>query len=381
MLLLILGLAKSMMGVLKGGCFMKRRFIIIACAAMAFALLAGCSGIGHKTISRDRFNYSAAISDSWQNQMLLNMVKLRYAETPVFVDVTSVISQYVVEGQINLGASFNNPLAGGSDTQSVGGIGRYTDRPTITYAPLIGEKFAKTLMTPIPPPAVFFLIQAGWPVDFVFRSCIQSVNTIQNRSGSHLNRREADPEFYRVVSLLRDIQKSGAVGMRIDLGEDKTEATVFTFRERNIDPAVQSKMSSVKRLLGLDPGQPEFRVVYGSAPRNNTEMAVLSRSLLEIIVELSSYIDIPEVHVAEGRSYATLFGQMDVSKEFGPLIEIHSQTDPPQDSYVSVRHRGYHFWIDDRDLRSKRMFSFIMLLFTLVEPKATLAPLVTIPTN
>jgi hypothetical protein len=64
MLLLILGLAKSMLGVLKGGCFMKRRFIIIASAAMAFALLAGCSGIGPKTIPRDRFNYSAAIAES-----------------------------------------------------------------------------------------------------------------------------------------------------------------------------------------------------------------------------------------------------------------------------------------------------------------------------
>jgi hypothetical protein len=151
---------------------MNTRLIIIASAAMLVALLAGCSGIGPKTIPRDRFNYSAAISDSWQNQMLLNIVKLRYAETPVFVDVTSVISQYAVEGQVNLGATFNNPLGGGSDTQSVGGTGKYTDRPTITYTPLIGEKFAKTLMTPIPPPAVFFIIQAGWPVDFVFRSCI-----------------------------------------------------------------------------------------------------------------------------------------------------------------------------------------------------------------
>ena len=110
-------------------------------------------------------------------------------------------------------------------------------------------------------------------------------------------------------------------------------------------------------------------------------MAVLSRSILEIIVELASYIDIPEAHLAEGRSYPMMMDQMDVSAEFGPLIEIHSQTDPPEDSYVTVRHRGYHFWIDDRDLRSKRMFSFLMLLFTLVEPKATLAPLVTIPTN
>jgi len=48
---------------------------------------------------------------------------------------------------------------------------------------------------------------------------------------------------------------------------------------------------------------------------------------------------------------------------------------------MACANRHYHFWIDDRDLRSKRMFSFLMLLFTLVEPKATLAPLVTIPTN
>lgn len=360
---------------------MKRRFAIVAVAAVTAAFLVGCAGIGPKTIPRDRFDYSAAISNSWQNQMLLNMVKLRYAETPVFVDVTSVISQYAVEGQINLGATFNNPLAGGSDTQSVGGSGKYTDRPTITYAPMIGEKFAKTLMTPIPPPAIFFLIQAGWPVDFVFRSCVRSVNTIQNRSGSQMSQQEADPEFYRLISLLRDIQKSGAVGMRIDVGEDKREATVFTFRQRGIDPGIESKISTVKMLLGLEPGRPEFRIIYGSAPRDNTEMAVLSRSILEIIVELSSYIDVPEAHVSEGRSYPMLMDQMDVSAEFGPLIEIHSQTDPPDDSYVSIRHRGYHFWIDDRDLRSKRMFSFLMLLFTLVEPKATLAPLVTIPTN
>ncbi len=42
---------------------------------------------------------------------------------------------------------------------------------------------------------------------------------------------------------------------------------------------------------------------------------------------------------------------------------------------------AYVLIVDNRDLRSKRMFSFIMLLFTLVEPKAALAPLVTIPTN
>ena len=362
---------------------MKKLFLISLFIVMVSVLIIGCTGIGPKTIPRDRFDYSAAISKSWQNQMLLNMVKLRYGETPVFVDVTSVISQYAVESQISLGAIFNNPLANSGDTQSIGGTGKYTDRPTITYAPMVGKKFAKTMMTPIPPPAIFFLIQSGWPVDFILRSCVKSVNTFQNRSGTRMLRHEADLNFYQLVSLLSDIQKSGAVSVRIEVDKNKREFTVFTFRRENIDPEIESKISSLKRLLNLEPGRREFRVVYSSAPRDKNEIAVLTRALLEIIIELSSYIDIPQAHISEGRSFPTLMGHMDLNAEFGPLIEIHSQTDPPkaQDSFVSVEHRGYYFWIDDRDMRSKRMFSFIMLLFTLVEPKEALAPMVTIPTN
>ena len=45
-------------------------------------------------------------------------------------------------------------------------------------------------------------------------------------------------------------------------------------------------------------------------------------------------------------------------------------------------YRGYWFWIDDRDMASKRLFSFLMFLFTLVETggKET-APVLTIPTQ
>jgi hypothetical protein len=69
-------------------------------------LLSGCAGIGPLTVSRDRFDYTEAISDSWKRQMLFNMVKIRYGDAPVFLDVSSVISQYQIGGQINLGATF-----------------------------------------------------------------------------------------------------------------------------------------------------------------------------------------------------------------------------------------------------------------------------------
>ena len=89
--------------------------------------IAGCKGIGPQTVSRDRFDYVNAVSDSWKRQMLLNLVKTRYADAPVFFDVSSVISQYSIEGQLNARGGQNDPPWG--DNWSVGVSGKYADRP------------------------------------------------------------------------------------------------------------------------------------------------------------------------------------------------------------------------------------------------------------
>jgi len=48
------------------------------------------------SVVRDRFDYVAAISDSWKRQTLRNLLKIRCADAPVFMDVTSVIGAYSV---------------------------------------------------------------------------------------------------------------------------------------------------------------------------------------------------------------------------------------------------------------------------------------------
>jgi hypothetical protein len=157
--------------------------------------------------------------------------------------------------------------------------------------------------------------------------------------------------------------------MRIELGKDQSEATVFTFRQKHIDPAVESKISAAKRLMGLKTGPQEFNVVYGSAPKDDAQIAVFSRSILEIIIELAPYMDVPQEDIEEGRSYPTLVDQMDVSAEFEPLITINSQMDKPLDAFIAVPFQGHWFWVDDRDFSSKRMFSFLLLLFSFLNRK------------
>ena len=205
-------------------------------------LVSGCSGIGPMTVPRDRFDYTAAISDSWKNQMLFNMVRIRYGDAPVFLDVTSVIGQYQVAGQINLGATMSNPPWNSSEI--VGAMGQYVDRPTITYTPIMGDKFSRSLMSPVPPPAILGLVQAGYPVDLVFRLLVQEINGVRNRFGGEARTRSADPEFYTLIEKLRRIQTLGAIGMRFKKTEKEEASLVVLRRERN--PAVGVSFGQVQ---------------------------------------------------------------------------------------------------------------------------------------
>lgn len=124
--------------------FMKK--LTLTAILLGIFALSGCTGFGPHTVTRDRFDYTGAIGDSLKEQMLVNTVKLRYGDTPVFLDIASVISQYSVESQVDLRLSWVNPVtSAATNTQSTGGAVRYIDRPTITYAPLSDEKFARSL--------------------------------------------------------------------------------------------------------------------------------------------------------------------------------------------------------------------------------------------
>jgi hypothetical protein len=117
----------------------------------------GCAHIGPKSVAVDRFDYSTAIADSWKQQTLLNIVKLRYLDLPVFVDVASVVSGYSLESSDNLGAQFTSSSQLLGNTYSIGGSSRFTDRPTITYMPMTGETFLRSMITPIDPKNIFLI--------------------------------------------------------------------------------------------------------------------------------------------------------------------------------------------------------------------------------
>lgn len=313
--------------------------------------------------------------------MLLNIVKIRYADAPVFLDVNSIISQYALDSAITLNSSWSSPKEGfgGGNILGIGGIGRYFDRPTITFSPMTGEKFAQKLMNPIPPPSLLSMVQTGFPIDLVFRLCIHAINGTQNRFGGGARARPADPEFYPLLERMRKVQSGGVMGMRIKkLGKEEASLELF-FREK-VDHDLAADILATRKELGLDPNTHEFKVIYGSFSTSDKEVAILTRSVLEIIVDLASYIEVPDEHVAEKRVNPTLKDQPVAGTPPVPLIRIHSSQEKPLDAFIAIPYRGYWFWIDDKDLPSKRLFSSLMFVFTLTETESKDgAPIVTIP--
>jgi hypothetical protein len=346
--------------------------------------LAGCTSIGPATVTRDRFDYTGAVAESWKSQMLLNLVKLRYGDTPVFLDVGQIVSGYTLESTIQAGAaifSTSGVVPGVPDSSvSLGAQGRYTDRPTITYAPLVGERFARAMMTPLPPTSLLSLIQAGYPADVVLRLTVHEINGLRNRYGGDLRARPADPEFLALLRQLRQIQLAGGIGLRVRK-TDRDTGILLAFRGR-VDPATAEAARAARTLLGLDPGAAEFQVAYGSVAASGTEIAILSRSILEVLVDLASYISVPEPHVAERRVGATWQEEPGPDGPIPPLIRVQSSPERAADAFAAVSYRGHWFSIDDRDMASKRLFTFLMFIFTLVETGGKEgAPVLTIPTQ
>ena len=73
-------------------------------AAAVTALVAACTSIGPGTVPHDRIDYATSIGNSWKEQTLLNIVKLRYSDMPIFLEVAQVIAGYQL--QSSFGASF-----------------------------------------------------------------------------------------------------------------------------------------------------------------------------------------------------------------------------------------------------------------------------------
>jgi len=322
-------------------------------------LLSACTSYGPQTIERDRMDYGTSVRNSVKEQLLANIVGLRYMEAPVFVDVSSVINQYALSGNVQAGVGFNNSFSSG-DTGALSAGGRWEDRPTITYTPISGKKFSESLLTPVPPEALFALVQSGWPTDLMFRLTVTAMNGVEDAGTG----RQADPDFRELLKVWARLRDSRTIGLRRSKeGADKPPQIIVYINEDNANEQINKDLALVRRILKLDPGEREYTLAYGLVQDQPTEIAVLTQSILDIMVNLAWEVNVPQEHVESGRTRETF-----VDKGVGgSLFQVQYSEEEPDDAYVAVWNRGYWFYIDDRDMKTKRTFGVLQILLSLTD--------------
>jgi hypothetical protein len=348
------------------------------CVAVLFVLASpACVTLGPSTLSRDRFDYGTEIGDSWKRQTLINLVRMRYYDLPVFVDVGQIVGGYTLETGVSGGGAFLS--GGGPDSWTLGGSSKLTDRPTITYVPVTGNDFLRALMTPMSPESVLFAVQANWPADLVFGLSVISINGLRNQRLSMGGTAPGDPDFFRVVQFMREVQRSGAFDMRIREGKEGERSTVLFIRRNNLPEDLLTEAQHFRDALRLDPERNDYRLVYGSLPSGPDEIAVQTRSMLQVMLEIAAIIEVPPEDISSGRATA---GASTLQEVAGALkaLRIKTSKGEPDSPFVSARYHDNWFYIADTDLRSKGVFSFLMLMFTLADTSERQElPLITIP--
>lgn len=305
------------------------RIVLRVLATAATVLLGACQSVDFGGVQKDRSGYADVIGESWKEQMLLNIVKVRYLDVPVYLDIQSVVSSYTMELEGGVNAIlFPQPVSGGTDSNNFGlsGKHRFSESPTISYVPLSGERFANSVLRPLPPELVFAFITAGGHMEFLLKATVQSINGIANSTSSPSAPRQITERFATFIEILGRLVEAGAVGLRIE--KDSEQSHAYLFFRYTADDAQNENIATLKKLLGLDPKRDEFQLIYGVSQGRADTIAVLTRSMQGITGELSAGVVIPEQDLLEGRATRRLVQDGEAGNY---LLQVNNSLEHPAD--------------------------------------------------
>jgi len=350
----------------------KRRLAAILTVTLS-VVLAGCSSYGPKSMDRDQLDYGDSIGNNWKNQMLANIVKIRYMDMPVFVDVGSIVSGYSLTTTVN-----GNFLSGAStpNTQLLGATGSYTDRPTITYTPKTGDSYLRAILFPVDPTGLLAMIQAGYSADLLLTWGVESINGVKNWSSIGRTYRSADPEFYEFIKLISEFHQVGAAGFELHSDPQSGDSIIFNLKRNELTEALADKRRRALQIIGLDESGDQYRVIYAPFRIDPETLAIKTRSVIQMLAAMAGFVEVP----AEKASFA--IPGYDGANISSRPFKVRSGPDRPADSFAEVKYHGDWYWIENADLTSKRVFTLMLFITTLTNQATDAkAPVLTIPTG
>ena len=335
---------------------------------LLLALLAlgpiGCLNYGPISLKSERSKYNLAIQKTNDEQLLLNLVRLKYRDTPFFLEVSNVASQFRLKNKASISAKLESLV---KDIFTLGASTSYEESPTVSYSPLHGDKFVKNILSTLPLKTITLLFHSGWSVERVFRVSFQLFGELENAPGASGPTPKLAPqykEFLQAVKYLQELDDRDALSINYQEPNEQPQMVLQIANEaKNSKPALK-----LARAVNAAPGKTTYLLNHFLAPDQIDYLRVVPRSFLGIMSYLSQSIEIPKKDILKGKVTLTktLRGEdFDWSKVTGELLTIRSSNDEPLQAKVRINYRDVWFYIDDSDLNSKSTFSLLTQIYSL----------------
>lgn len=346
------------------------RKALFTLAAVATVTMSGCTSIGPSSIDYSRTGFNEAIQRTDGQQLLLNIVRQRYNDPVMFLEVTAVSSSMSRSSNANLSGFFPGGL--GAKESYTGGLGgSLTESPLIFYAPNTGEKFVRQILTPIDLRTISLLLQSGWSIERVLLIAADSINGLRNNVAG-------DNEYPVLAKQLRTLQRSNRLSFAIERDANGLDVLAMI---PTPGTASEKSYQEVCRILNLPAdGRPiRLQLGLGDASVQSATVMLATRSLYSSFYFLGNGVIASQRDLSEGIAQNRNINGSLFDPDKGDLFRVRSSNGEPDRAAVKVRYRDEWFYVSESDQDSRTTFALMSMLLMLQGGDVTrMTPLVSL---
>lgn len=402
--------------------------------AVVGAAVSGCA-FGPRALENSRLRYNEAIKTTTEEQLLLNIVRLRYTDSPSSLSVSSIAEQREIVAGLRALPFFTSAAAGdlGSYRGTVLPNAEITgaNRPTLSYTPIDDQEFTRRLFTPITLEGIAYLGKTTWPISTVFRLYLENLNWVPNAESASGPTPRDTPDYAvflagiqalqrlrdRSMAVLHYEEREERVTDGVPAGDGTAAAAVEAVKagleyrkdDQNRWSVVKKRQQPILRIgqvakddpdflafcraFRLDPAKRTFELttekldpfLVGAPAEGLVALDMETRSLLQVLFFVAHGVEVPPEHALSGVAPQTIGPDgmgFDWSQVLAGLFKVCWAVGkkPPPFAHVAVRYHGYWFYIDQRDRDTMATFHLLVELSRLeLGAKAGAAPILTLP--
>lgn len=316
-------------------------------------LLAGCQIPTSVSIRGQggRIPYNTVIQKTNKEEMLLNIVRIKYLDSPYFINVNGIANQLTYRSTSN--PSFQVPFSNSSSSSTFNASYElfWQNQPTITYSPSYGGIYSREIVNPMDLNILQELIFAGWDISVVFGLAIQNFGSLLNYTEGNINPSDESCDFQKVISLLHYFQAKSQLRVGVNNTTDNRELHISFPAHDEKTPELLEYFKDGAKLVG------ESYIIQLTL--GFKKYGIVPRSILSCLHYLSHGVDVPK------KDREKVWVNNKTSCALRNKFRIKHSPVRPKGAFVAIMYNDLWFYIDEKDIQTKRTFVLLEELFHL----------------